>query len=80
MTKIEKDRIVLKAAIVEQNLDMLDYEQMRGIYLATLQISLFWSGRERLIFPTYMATYSISPPKWGKCFRFKNSLVPPKWG
>ena len=39
MTKIEKDRIGLKAAIVEQNLDMLDYEQMRGIYLATLQIA-----------------------------------------
>lgn len=41
MTKIEKDRIVLKAAIVEQNLDMLDYEQMRGIYLATLQIAKY---------------------------------------
>lgn len=41
MTKIEKDRIRLKAAIVEQNLDMLDYEQMRGIYLATLQIAKY---------------------------------------
>lgn len=37
MTKIEKDRIILKSAIVEQLLDKLNYEQMRSVYISTLQ-------------------------------------------
>lgn len=38
MTKTEEERIALKSAIVEQLLDKLNYEDMRGMYIAMLQI------------------------------------------
>ena len=37
MTKIEKDRITLKAAIVEQLLDKLDFDALRSTYIFTSQ-------------------------------------------